>query len=207
MKIGPKYKIARRLGAPIFEKTQSQKYALSAEKKTGKKFMRPKSDFATQLTEKQKARFFYGVTEKQFKNYVKAILDKKNSKTSPSSELFSSLESRLDNAVWRLGLASTHGAARQMVAHGHILVNGKRSYTPSCKLDIGDLISIREGSKKSPLFNKDNKENGEKDVKTTAPSWLQFDEVKGQAEVKGKPVTGENEVIFDLGKVIEFYQR
>src|SRR6185436_15717972 len=133
MKIGPKYKIARRLGAPIFEKTQTQKFALSSEKKGGKKgFGRPKSDFALQLVEKQKARFFYGVTEKQFKNYAKASLGKKNVR--PAAELFSALESRLDNAIWRLGLSPTHGGARQMVAHGHIMVNGKRTYTPSYKL-------------------------------------------------------------------------
>lgn len=203
MKIGPKYKIARRLGAPIFEKTQSQKFALSAERKGKSNRPRAKSDFGLQLIEKQKARFFYGLTEKQFKNYVKSALEKNTDH--PTQELFSSLESRLDNAVWRLGLAKTHLAARQMTAHGHITVNGKRVYTPSYKLSEGDVISIREGSKKSPLFNKEvDAENPEK---TVAPSWLAFDVSMKTATIKGKPKQQENELLFDLGKVIEFYQR
>ena len=128
MRIGPQYKIARRLGAPIFEKTQTAKFALSQEKKFKNKRGRPKTDFGLQMAEKQKARFFYGITEKQFKNYVRKVLD--DSKVAPASGLFSVLESRLDNVVWRAGLAPTHRAARLVVAHGHILVNSKRTYTP-----------------------------------------------------------------------------
>ena len=197
MKIGPKYKIARRLGAPIFEKTQSQKYALSAEKKS-KGMQRSRTDFGVQLTEKQKAKFFYGVTEKQFKNYVKKILQAKGA---PSPLLFTALETRLDNALWRMGFAPTHRAARQMAAHGHIMVNGKRTYSPSLALKKGDVISVREGSKTSPLFNKETEDA------FRAPSWIEVDEKKKEASIKGEPIMGETELLFDMGKVIQFYQR
>lgn len=200
MKIGPKFKIARRLGAPIFEKTQTQKFALSEEKKSRKSRPRQKTDYGLQMAEKQKARFFYGVTEKQFKNYVNKALTLKGT---PSSELFTLLEMRLDNVVWRLGFASTHGAARQMVSHGHICVNGVKARVASTQLKIGDVISIREGSKKSPLFLTLLEKGPEKE----APSWITFDNVKKEATIKSKPVMVEHELYFNLGQVIEFYQR
>jgi small subunit ribosomal protein S4 len=201
MKIGPKYKIARRLGAPIFEKTQNQKFALSEERKQKSKRPRQKTDYGLQLTEKQKARMFYGITEKQFKNYVNKSLSQKG--VVPSAELLANLESRLDNTVWRIGLASTHGAARQMVSHGHICVNGKKVRIPSMHLNMGDVISIREGSKKSPLFGGILEKGPEKEI----PAWIGFDNTKKEATVKSKPTVGENELMFSLGQVIEFYQR
>src|ERR1035437_735992 len=103
MKIGPKYKIARRVGAPIFEKTQTQKYALRAERKTKTaRFGKQKSEFGIQLNEKQKARLIYGLSEKQFSNYVKEALQKKSAR--PTQSIFEFLELRADNAVYRLGL-------------------------------------------------------------------------------------------------------
>lgn len=201
MQLGPRYKIARRLGAPIFEKTQSQKYAISAEKKTKKRSMRPRTAFGAQMTEKQKARYFYGVTEKQFKNYVKEALAKKGAV--PTVELASILERRLDNVVWRLGLARTHRAARQMVAHGHICIGGRRTYTPSYMVSESDVITIREGSKKSRMFQAETLAN---ENKTEVPSWLSFDIKKMEATVKGKP-SPATEALFDLGQVVEFYQR
>src|SRR3984957_13787063 len=114
----PKYKIARRLGAPVFEKTQTQKFAARAEKKTKKGgFGRPKSEYAFQHNEKQKARMVYGISEKQFRHYVKDAVEKKASLAVAS--IYGALESRLDNAAYRLGFAPTRRAARQMVSHGH----------------------------------------------------------------------------------------
>lgn len=201
MKIGPKYKIARRLGAPIFEKTQTQKYALSEERKYKRKSLRPRTDFGLQLNEKQKARMFYGITEKQFKNYVNKVLSQRSGK--PSITLLSLLESRLDNAVWRIGFAPTHLSARQMVSHGHICVNGQKVRVPSYSLNIGDIISIREGSKQNALFA----EKEEKALERQIPSWLDFDNKKKEAVIKSKPAVNEGELLFDLGQVIEFYQR
>src|SRR6185369_11859083 len=116
MKIGPKYKIARRLNAPVFEKTQTQKYAMRLERKAKSRgFSKPKSEYGFQHNEKQKAKMVYGVSEKQFRNYVKSAAEKKASVAVPS--IYSALETRLDNAVYRLGLASTRRGARQMVSH------------------------------------------------------------------------------------------
>ena len=139
MKIGPKYKIARRLGAPIFEKTQTQKYALHLERKGKKRgFSKMKTEFGLQLNEKQKARFIYGLSERQFSNYVKEALSKKTANTSQT--IFEFLELRLDNVIYRLGFSPTRLGARQMVSHGHISVNGKRVNTPNMRLGLGDKM-------------------------------------------------------------------
>ena len=201
MKIGPKYKIARRLGVPIFEKTQTQKYILSTERKMKNKRPRQKTDFGLQLLEKQKARMFYGITERQFKNYVKKALSQKHA--SPTIFLLAALECRLDNVIWRVGLAPTHAAARQMVSHGHMCVNGKKTKIPSFNVNIGDIISVREGSKQNKTFS----DNVEKGIEKEIPVWLHFDSAKQAAEVKSKPKEIGKEMYFDLGQVIEFYQR
>lgn len=200
---GPKYKIARRLGAPIFEKTQTQKYALNLEKKSKNKkgFSKPKSEFGTQLNEKQKARFIYGLGEKQFANYVKEALSKK---TSHAPQLiFEYLESRLDNVVYRLGFTTTRSGSRQMVTHGHMKVNGRKVDTPSMRLKIGDKVEINDRSVNKPLF----KDLDERLKNSNVPSWLKLDLVKKEGVVQGKPVLVKTENMFDLNTVIEFYSR
>src|SRR5687768_276452 len=102
MKIGPKYKIARRLGAPVFEKTQNQKFVNSESKKRPTGRMKPKSEFGVQMLEKQKARYYYLLTEKQFSNYVKEALARHGANV---PTLYEFLEMRLDNTVLRMGLA------------------------------------------------------------------------------------------------------
>ena len=202
MIIGPKYKIARRLGAPIFEKTQTQKYAMNAERRGKRKgFSKAKSEFGLQMNEKQKARFTYGIGEKQFSNYVKEALLKKGSNTSQT--IFGFLELRLDNIIYRLGFAPTRLGARQMVSHGHITVNGKRVDIPSRRMSVGEKIAIRSGSISKALFS--SLDDRIKNV--TIPSWIKFDATKKEAEVQGMPqfIPGEN--MFDLNTVIEFYSR
>jgi small subunit ribosomal protein S4 len=141
MIIGPKYKIARRLGAPVFEKTQTQKFSVRSERKMKNRgFSKQKSEFGQQLNEKQKARMYYGVSEKQFSKYVKEAISKKASKA--VGLLFETLETRLDNLVYRLGFAQTRYQARQFVGHGHILVNGKKVTIPSYVVKQGDTISL-----------------------------------------------------------------
>jgi len=201
MKIGPKYKIARRLGSPIFEKTQSPQYALSLarKEKNGKVPMRPKSEFGKQLIEKQKARLTYGISEKQFSKYVKGSL----SSNEPAQKLFRTLESRLDNVLYRGGFAKTRAQGRQIAAHGHAVVNGKRVTIPSILLGEGDAVSIRGGSSTSPLFG-----GVEERMKMIAvPPWVTVDTVKKEAKIVGNPNYVVNEHTFDLGAVIEFYSR
>ena len=202
MIIGPKYKIARRLGAPIFEKTQTQKYALHLERKGKQRgFSKPKSEFGLQLNEKQKARFIYGLSEKQFSNYVKEALLKKSAKTSQT--IFEFLELRLDNVIYRLGFTSTRSEARQMTSHGHISVNGKRITVPSRRMKPGDKIEISPRSLQKPLFSDLN----EKLQNTVTPSWIKFDSEKKVAEIQGMPQFLQTENMFDLNMVIEFYSR
>ena len=202
MKIGPKYKIARRLKAPIFEKTQTQKFALREEKKgKGKSFSKPKTDFGIQLNEKQKARMFYCVTEKQFAKYVNEALLKKS--ISPTTSLLKSLEHRLDNVIWRAGILPTHLFARQAVAHGHFLVNNKKVYVPSYSLREGDKVTIREGSKNSKMFS----EIETKMQETKAPEWINSDPKKKELSIKSANFKESSDLLFDLGQVIEYYKK
>lgn len=200
MKLGPKYKIARRLGAPVFEKTQTAKYGLSlARKEKTAKFKRQKSEFGQALNEKQKARFSYGISEKQFKGYV----DKAQKATNPAQKLFQLLETRLDNVLYRSGLAKTRSAGRQAASHGHATVNGRRVTIPSLQVKAGDVIGIRGGSANSPLFA----EVSERMKSLTAPGWLAADPEKREAKVVGEPSYAKGEQVFDLGVAIEFYNR
>lgn len=202
MKIGPKYKIVRRLKAPVFEKTQTAKYSLrEGRKKQKKSFGRPRTDFGIQLNEKQKARMFYAVTERQFAKYVNRALAKKSA--APASTLLKELEHRLDNVVWRAGILPTHLSARQAVAHGHFLVNEKKVYVPSFAVKAGDKISIREGSKGSQLFS----EMENRIIETKSPDWISWDSQKKELLIKDWSATEKSDLLFDLGQVIEYYQR
>ncbi|MEK7567979.1 MAG: 30S ribosomal protein S4 [Patescibacteria group bacterium] len=202
MIVGPKYKIGKRLGAGVFEKCQTQKFALS-EARSGKSKRRrgARSDYAKQFLEKQKVRYTYGIMEKQFKNYIIKANDVKNIK--PVDYLYQMLEQRLDNVVYRMGLASTRRLARQIVSHGHITLNGTRVTIPSMNVKIGDLVKIREGSKKSVLFA-----NLEERLKEHAtPNWVLFDPKKGEGTIKESPPYQRTGLHFDLSPVLEFYSR
>lgn len=203
MIIGPKYKIARRLGAGVFEKTQTQKFALSSNRKktAGKGKGGPKTDYGIQMLEKQKARFSYALTEKQFSKYVKESLASKGA--NQQEVLFGKLETRLDNVVLRSGFSHTRLFARQLVSHGHILVNGKRLTIPSYLVKVGDKISVREVSLKKAAFS-----TLDERLKTqTTPSWMKLDYDKKTVEIQGAPKLNPGELIFDIGQVLEFYSR
>ncbi len=200
MKIGPKYKIARRLGAAVFDKTQTQKFAL-VETKAVKKGARRKqlSEYGQQLIEKQRIRYTYNITEKQFSNYVKEAIATKGVSSADMLQEF--LEVRLDNVVYRMGLAPTRQASRQMVSHGHFLVNGRKATVPSYRLKPADKISVREGSKSSVMFADLNK----KMDKFIFPVWLSFDPAKMEGVVKQKPT--KEGALLDFARVLEFYSR
>lgn len=200
MIIGPKYKLARRLGAPVFEKTQTQKFNLSKERKTTK-FSRPKSAYGAQLNEKQKARLTYGISEKQFKNYVKKILAKKSN--DPQGDLFEALERRLDNVVYRSGFARTRREARQLVSHGHILVDNKKVNIPSFVVTKDEAISVKKGSDdRGVMVNFDERF---KDV--TLPNWFSYDKNTKSVKMVGVPKSTPGELMFDLAQIIEYYRR
>ncbi len=205
MKIGPKYKICRRLGDRIFSKCQTTKFSISGSangKKTqsGKR-RRPLSEYGSQLLEKQKAKYTYGVNEKQFANYVKDIRTRK--KGLSTENLYQALESRLDNVVFRLGLVNSRIFARQIVSHGHIMVNGRKVTIPSYKIKVGDKVSIRPQSreKKILIWFAEN----HKDYQT--PSWLVFDESAMEGAVKSLPAYSPESVSLNLSSILEFYSR
>lgn len=202
LQIKSKYKIAKRLGAQIFEQTQSQKFALAEARKPMKKprGRGNKSDYGRQLLEKQKVRFTYGLSEKQLSNYAAAAFETAN----PPESFHRSLEVRLDSAAYRAGFASTRRAARQMVSHGHLLVNGTRITMPSYRVKKGDTITVREGSRTSVLFS----HMSDKDAPArTTPSWLSVDLPTMVAKVEGEPGYVPAEIPLDYPAVFEFYSR
>ena len=203
MKTGPRYKIAKRLGASVFEKAQTQKFAISAERSAKNKRggRGRQSEYGKQMLEKQKVRMTYGLSEKQFRNYVHKALTAHSTK--PSDRLHELLELRLDNVIWRLGLASTRRAARQMVAHGHVQVAGRKTRVPSHALSTGDKVSIREGSKEHGAFVG----FGERFADRTLPSWLSWNPKSMDGSVTERPTTASADTAGDLIAVLSFYTR
>ncbi len=202
MKLGAKYKMCRRLGSGVFEKCQTPKYLLSEAKKSKVgKGKRPKalSGYGTQLIEKQKVRFSYGISEKQLSNYV---IQANQVKGMPvTDKLYEQLENRLDNVVYRLGFAHTRRFARQLVSHGHFTVNGKKTTIPSQTVHVGDVVAVREGSRKSPVFT----DFSTKVKNYSWPKWLKLTPESLQAEVVAKPKNEEQ--FLQLDTVLEFYSR
>ena len=203
--IKSKFKIAKRLGAAIFEKTQSQKFALSearsAANKKNSRGGRGGSDYGRQLLEKQRVRFTYGISEKQLSNYAEVAYTQPD----PSTSLHQALELRADSVAYRAGLLPTRRAARQAVSHGHLTINGKRTTVPSHRLRKGDIISIREGSRQSPLFAGLSEKKDERARST--PQWLTVDLNLLRAEVLGEPTYNTVETGLDYPTVFEFYSR
>lgn len=204
MKTLSKYKLAKRLGASIFEKTQTQKFALSAERSAKNKKRgrgRGASEFGKQLLEKQKVRVTYGLGERQFSNYIKeAMLSKA---ITPAAMLHQLLEMRLDNIAYRIGLAPTRRAARQMVSHGHLTVNGTKTTIPSRAMRIGEVIAVREGSKNATMFAT----FAEKFAERPLPSWLMWNAKSMEGGVQTLPTAEAADPAGDLVAVLSFYSR
>lgn len=196
--IKSKYRIAKRLGAGIFEQTQTQKFALS-EARSKKQRPRNVSDYGRQLLEKQRVRFTYGLSERQLSAYAAKAMEA----TDPSTTLHTLLEMRADNVVYKAGFAPTRRASRQGVSHGHFTVNGRRITTPSYQVRKGDIVSIREGSRRRTLFVG----LAEKEDFRPAPQWLSVDTSLLKAEVTGSPQYSVSEAGLDYRTVFEFYSR
>ena len=203
MKIGPRYKIARRLGSNIFEKTQSPKFAEREARRSRRtaRSSRQRTEYGVQMLEKQKARFMYGVSECQFGKYVLRATSSKGGK--PSQKLYESLEMRLDNVIYRAGFAPTRMAARQAASHGHFTVNGKRVTIASYKLSVGDKVKVREGSSGKALFALlEERLKG-----YTASAWLKTTLGEKEIELVGLPNIEGADIAIDLKSVLEFYSR
>ena len=193
--IGPKNKKNRRFGLPLKNDKQDSK------KSRGSNSERRLSDYGMQLREKQKARFIYGILERQFRNYYRKA---SRLEGITGDKLLQILESRLDNVVYRLGFAHTREQARQIVNHGHIEVNSKKVNIPSYEVKEGDNISWREKSKTTELYK--NLEGASKS-ETGVPSWLNLDKKKYIGQVSSAPNLSDVEMVIDTRQIVEYYSR
>ena len=165
-----------------------------------KQSRKKQSEYGIQLNEKQKVKFIYGILEKQFAKYYE-MANKQAGIT--GQNLLQILESRLDNVVFRLGLANTRKEARQLVNHAHILVNGKKVDIPSYLVKHGDVVSIREKSKSSPRI----KEIVEQNEKRVIPKWLSMD--KNKLEGRVLQLADRDDIDYEVEEhlIVEFYSK
>ena len=165
-----------------------------------KRANRKKSEYGIQLTEKQKAKFIYGLLEKQFRGYYDRA---KKMEGITGENLLILLERRIDNVVFRLGLANTRRQARQIVRHGHIAVNGKRLDSPSALVKAGDVISVMEGSRSKEYF----KGMAETLAGKTVPAWLIQDAENLGGKVDRYPTREEIDVPIEEHLIVELYSK
>jgi small subunit ribosomal protein S4 len=201
---GPVGKISRRLGIGITEKGQRilEKRPFPPGQHGPSSRRRQVSDYGIQLLEKQKARYMYGVLERQFRLiYEKA----QRYPGETGAYLFILLERRLDNVVYRLGLASTRQQARQLVSHGHITVNGRKTNIPSYTVRVGDKVAVRAESR-SRMYFKNLVEGGDLG-KQKVPDWLRFYTSDLSAEVVTLPRREDAEQGINEQLIVEFYSR
>ena len=198
---GPRARICRRLEFPVFE---SSKFASLRKSyppgQHGQSRRRKLSNYGIQLREKQRIKYLYGILEKQFRNYFKKASSKEGA---TGDNLLISLESRLDNTIYRLGLASTRNAARQLVTHKHFLVNNRIVNIPSYSLKEGDMIQVRDKSKKNNIFL-----DSMRRIKSDNPMpWLTLDKSKLTGLFDKTPV--REEIIEPLNEqlVVELYSK
>lgn len=157
------------------------------------------SDFGVQLREKQKLQFNYGLREKQLSRLVK---EARKSDMAAGDKLAELLERRLDNVVFRAGFARTIPAARQLVAHGHIRVNGKRVDIASYRVDVGDVIGPKPKSKDKQMVK-----DAITSIRLARPDWLQCNYAEGHAQVLERPTSDSLSVEVDVARVIEYYAK
>lgn len=204
---GPKEKLSRKIGENLGLKAERSFSPKSAFLKKpyrpgqhGKARRRALSEFGTQLLEKQKIKYTYGLMEKQLKKYFSKA---KKQKGVTGINLLAIIERRLDNAIFRGGLAASRTIARQLAGHGHFLVNGKKITIPSYQLNIGDIVSIRPKSKlKTVFFGLDLKLK-----KHDAPSWLELNKNNFEIKIKSEPKEENLPKNLNVNAVIEYYSR
>ena len=201
---GPSCRLCRREGQKLFlkgERCYSGKCAL--EKRSyapgqhgqGRK---KASDYGLQLREKQKAKRFYGLQETQFRNLFEKAAAKKGI---TGENLLIMLESRLDNVVFRMGLASSRKEARQLVTHGHFTVNGKKANIPSMQLKAGDVVAVKEKSTSSPKFKEI------KEMTISTPAWVTIDTQKLEGKVLAMPTREQIDTPVAEHLIVELYSK
>ena len=195
--LGPKVKLSRRVGVPISDTPKhTAKRQLTAPGVHGYRGKRLR-DYGIRLNEKQKLRYHYNVLEKQFRRYVQTATRRKGN---TGEVLLQALERRLDNVVRRAGLTRTIWAARQMVSHGHVLVNGHKTDRPSFSVKLGDVISLRQG------IHGLARDNMESMAGHIVPGWMEVNPAELTMRIQAMPTP--DEIPFDVNTklIVEFYR-
>ena len=198
---GPREKIARRFGVALFGPSKALEVRNFPPGQHGARNTRRKmSDYGTALAEKQKLRHTYGVLEKQFRRFFSEAVRRKGV---TGTQLLQMLEQRLDNVVYRLGFANTRFAARQMVGHGHVTLNGKPVDIPSCQVKPGDVVAVKSSARSQQLANRflDLTQGA------VVPDWLTADRDKLSGKVNRLPERQEIDVFCNEQLVVELYSR
>ena len=207
--INPVCRLCRREGMKLYLKgercytpkcsVEKRAYAPGMHGKKGA-FKRKESDYGLQLREKQKARRIYGVLERQFRRYYATAV---RTRGMTGVTLLQMLERRLDNVIYRLGLADSRPQARQLVRHGHFLLNGHKHDVPSYLVQIGDMIDVRPVSRSNRFFRDRVERLGERAV----PDWLEFDNAGLHAKILAAPQRQNVDIPLSGQLVVEYYSR
>jgi small subunit ribosomal protein S4 len=194
---GPKVKLSRRVGVPIADTPKhTSKRQLTGNGMHGYRGRRLR-DYGIRLMEKQKLRYHYNILERQFSKIVE---EAKRGKGNSGDMLLQLLERRLDNVIRRIGVARTIWGARQLVSHGHVLVNGRKVDIPSYTLRVGDVITLREGIQKLA------RENMESLAGHEVPGWISFNPSELSARVVALPTPDQTPFDVNTNLIIEFYR-
>ena len=197
---GPKTRISRRFGIPIFGPSKYLERRNYGPGMHGPKSRRKHTDYALGLIEKQKMRYFYGLLERQFRGVYHKALRRRGV---TGETMLQILETRLDNVVYHLGFANSRSASRQMVAHGHIKVNGRKVSIPSFALKVNDVIEVKETNVSRQLATR----NLELATSRMVPDWLSLTKDAFKGEVMRIPSREEIQPIANDQAVVEFYSR
>jgi small subunit ribosomal protein S4 len=197
---GPRVRISRRFGVPIFGPSKYLERRNYPPGVHGPKSRRKLTDYGMGLVEKQKLRYYYGLLERQFRGvYEKAL--KRRGVT--GEQMLQILETRLDNVVFHLGFGTTRAAARQMVAHGHITVNGRKVSIPSYALKVNDVIDVKDTNASKQMATR----SMESSTSRVVPDWLMLDKTALKGSVMRIPTRDEIQPIANEQAVVEFYSR
>ena len=197
---GPRVRISRRFGIPIFGPTKYLERRNYGPGVHGPKSRRKTTDYGLGLIEKQKFRYYYGLMEKQFRGVYEKALKRRGI---TGETMLQILETRLDNVVFHLGFANTRAAARQMVCHGHITVKGRKVNIPSYALKVNDVIEVKNHIVSRQLATK----NLEVATSRAVPDWLSLSKDEFKGTVMRIPTRDEIQPIANEQAVVEFYSR
>lgn len=197
---GPRVRISRRFGVPIFGPTKYLERRNYGPGVHGPKSRRKSTEYGLGLLEKQKLRYYYGLLERQFRGVYEKALRRRGV---TGEQMLQILETRLDNVVYQLGFALTRAAARQMVSHGHVKVNGRKVSIPSYALRVNDTIEVRDNSRARQMATK----NMESSTSRSIPDWLSLNREAFKGVVMRIPSRDEIQPIANEQAVVEFYSR